>query len=532
MRLPPIHPFLFALYPILFLWSSNLGSVSPEEIVVPLVIALGAAVVLLLIPYFCFGWDIRRIGIWTSFFICAFFSYWALQELASYALLGKPVGMSNYHLLPVWVFTLVLGTAFIARTHRDLNKITSLLNVVSCLLVVFCGVNIELYSVGLALHAPRTAEARIDYATPGQKEVTRAALGTRRSLPNIYYIILDAYGRSDVLKNIYDYDDSAFLDWLSQKGFYVASRSRSNYCTTSLSLASSLNFTLLDHLPPEIESGRAGKRLLSKMIRNNRISSVLKDFGYKTISFSSGYSLTEIQSADFYVLPDYNVSEFINNLIGMTPLQSVYFHLFHDYGLGNDFHRRRLSFILDNLAKVGKGRGPFFVFCHLVAPHPPFLFDEEGRSVSAGHPFSFNDASDFHHMNPSLQKEYCSGYIRQIPFINRKIMESVEEIISRSSEPPIIVIQADHGPGAMLDWNNPDPVNSALVERFSILTAIYVPEQLRKFLYLDMTPVNTFRIILNHGFGKPLDLLPDKSYYCTNIKSDVFKLTDVTERIR
>jgi hypothetical protein len=293
-----------------------------------------------------------------------------------------------------------------------------------------------------------------------------------------------------------------------------------------------MNYTLLDHLPPEIESERAGKRLLSKMIRNNRISSVLKDYGYKTISFSSGYSLTEIQRADFYVLPDYNVSEFINNLISMTPLQSVYFHLFHDYGLGNDFHRRRLSFILDNLAKVGKGTGPFFVFCHLVTPHPPFLFDGEGRSVSPGHPFSFNDASDFHHMNPSLQKEYCSGYIRQIPFINRRIMESVEKIISRSSEPPIIVIQADHGPGSMLDWNNPDPANSALVERFSILNAIYVPEQLRRFLYLDMTPVNTFRIILNHGLGKPLELLPDKSYYCTNIKSDVFKLTDVTERVR
>jgi hypothetical protein len=530
MRIPPIHPFLFALYPILFVWSSNFGSVSPEEIVAPLVIAVGATLVVLLIPYLCFGWDIRRIGICTSFFICASFSYWALQELTSYALLGKPVGMSNYHLLPVWVLMLFLGTAYIARTRGNLVKVTSVLNVVSCLLIVFSGVNIVRYSVGTAHLEFKPVELKLDKVTPGQKEVTRAALGAERSLPDIYYIILDAYGRSDVLKNMYDYDNSAFLDRLSQKGFYVASRSTSNYCTTSLSLASSLNFTLLDNLPPEIESERAGRKLLHEMIRNNRISSVLKECGYKTISFSSGYSMTEITSADFYVFPPYNISEFLNNLISMTPLQFVYLQLFHGRGVGNHFHRERLSFTFDNLAKARKGIGPFFVFCHMVTPHPPFLFDEEGRPVSPMRSFTFDDASDFHHMNPSLQKEYCSGYIRQIPFINRKIMTVVEKIISRSKVPPIIVIQGDHGPGATWDWNNADPVNSALIERFSILNAIYVPEKIRRFLYPGMTPVNTFRIILKYGFGKPLELLPDKSYGCN--KPDLFKLTDVTDRIR
>jgi len=514
MRIPPIHPFLFAVYPILFLWSSNFGSVSNQEILVPFIISVGGAAVLLLIPYFCFGWDIRKIGIWASFFICTFFSYWVLHRLASYVLLGKSVGLSNYYFLPVWVFILFLGTACIARIQGNLNKMTSALNVLSCLLLLFSGVNIARHSFETAHAALEPFEARLDNGTPGQKNMSRAALGGGRSLPDIYYIILDGYGRSDVLKNIYDYDNSAFLDWLTQKGFYVANRSRANYCSTYLSLASSLNCTLLNNLPTEIESGgEAGERLLVEMIRNSRISSFLKDFGYKTVAFSSGYSKTEMKSADFYVAPPGNISEFSNVLISMTPLDAFYFHLFHYDGLGNDFHRRRLFFIFDNLAEVTRGKGPFFVFCHLVTPHPPFLFDEKGRSVSPRQPLTFAEASDFHNMDPLLQNEYRSGYIRQIPYINRRIMESVEKIISNSSEPPIIVIQADHGPGSMLDWNNSDPENSVLVERSSILNAIYVPEQMRRFLYPNMTPVNTFRIILKHGFGQPLELQPDKTYY-------------------
>jgi len=485
----------------------------------------------LLIPYFCFGWDIRKIGIWTSFFIGTFFSYWVLQRLTSYALLGKPVGLSNWYLLPVWAFIVFLGTACIARIHGNLDRMTSALNVLSCLLIVFSGVKIVRHSVETDHAALKPVEARLNNVTPGQKQMIRPTLGAGRSLPDIYYIILDAYGRADVLKDTYEYDNSAFLDWLAQKGFYVAIRSRANYCTTDLSLASSLNYTLLDHVMPETQSGQAGQRLLTEMIRNSRISSVLKDLGYKTLAFSSGSSATEMRSADLYVAPLSSVSEFSNVLISMTPLNAFYLRLFHYYGLGNDFHRRRLSFIFDNLAEVTRRKGPFFVFCHLMTPRPPFLFDEKGRSISPGQPFSFRDASFFHNMDPSRQKDYRSGYIRQIPYINRRIMASVEEIISRSSVSPIIVIQGDHGPGSMLDWSNPDPVNSALVERMSILNAIYVPEQMRRFLYPDMTPVNTFRIILKHGFGQPLELLPDKSYYGM-LWSGHFRLTDVTQRIR
>ncbi len=59
--------------------------------------------------------------------------------------------------------------------------------------------------------------------------------------PDIYYIILDGYGRSDVLQRYYDFDNAEFLEGLRHRGFYVADKSSTNYPYTAHSLSSSLN---------------------------------------------------------------------------------------------------------------------------------------------------------------------------------------------------------------------------------------------------------------------------------------------------
>ena len=65
--------------------------------------------------------------------------------------------------------------------------------------------------------------------------------------PDIYYIILDAYGRNDVLG---EFDNADFLTDLERRGFFVATSATSNYRDTLQSLASSLNFAYLDVLGP------------------------------------------------------------------------------------------------------------------------------------------------------------------------------------------------------------------------------------------------------------------------------------------
>ena len=42
----PLHPFLFAAYPVLFLYAQNAqGQVSPRELILPLVVSLAATLV-------------------------------------------------------------------------------------------------------------------------------------------------------------------------------------------------------------------------------------------------------------------------------------------------------------------------------------------------------------------------------------------------------------------------------------------------------------------------------------------------------
>ncbi len=58
--------------------------------------------------------------------------------------------------------------------------------------------------------------------------------------PAIYYIILDGYARSEVMRELFDFDNTAFLERLERKGFFVARGSNANYCQTPLSRSSSL----------------------------------------------------------------------------------------------------------------------------------------------------------------------------------------------------------------------------------------------------------------------------------------------------
>ena len=226
MRMPPIHPLLFAAYPILFLWSSNIGSVRTEEIIIPILVSVGIALGLWQGLRIGFGWDMRRVGIWVSYVIFMCFSHWIFEAAASFVIYGKEKIVSNYYFFPFWCFILILGTLWIARTRKNLDTLTTALNVMSC-----CLVTVSILSLFFAFtHAPGIsfthAKAWPNVIEHDSKQINLAELRKQSTRPDIYYIILDAYGRADVLKDLYNYDNSQFVDWLNQKGFYVARESK------------------------------------------------------------------------------------------------------------------------------------------------------------------------------------------------------------------------------------------------------------------------------------------------------------------
>lgn len=111
--------------------------------------------------------------------------------------------------------------------------------------------------------------------------------------------------------------------------------------------------------------------------------------------------------------------------------------------------------------------------------------------------------------------------------MNTQIQKFVDAIIAHSKRPPVIIIQADHGPGAWLDWKDINKTN--LKERLTILNACYIPDGVDIGLYEGITPVNTFRLIFNYYLGTDFELLEDKSYFA--LWDAPYKLIDVTENI-
>jgi hypothetical protein len=65
-------------------------------------------------------------------------------------------------------------------------------------------------------------------------------------------------------------------------------------------------------------------------------------------------------------------------------------------------------------------------------------------------------------------------------------------------------------------------------ERMTILNAYYFPDSRYDDLYQRISPVNSFRVVLNTFFGASLELLPDKSYFSTWPKP--YNFVDVTAK--
>jgi hypothetical protein len=124
--------------------------------------------------------------------------------------------------------------------------------------------------------------------------------------------------------------------------------------------------------------------------------------------------------------------------------------------------------------------------------------------------------------------EFATAYRNQAAFITKRIEETIEQVLAKSPEPPIIILQSDHGSELKLDMNN--ILNTDLNERMTILNAYYFPGQKFEGLNRRISPVNSFRVVLNSFFGATLDLLPDRSFFST--WSEPYKFVDVTATVR
>jgi len=233
------HPILFAIFPILFLYSNNINSVSPNEIIFPLLFVIFVTILIWIVLWKALKNKIKS-GFITSLGLVLFFSYghiYIFLEEFQYDIL------LNHILLLISSFILFgLGTFYFLKTKRPLNNATKIVNVVALSLIMISFVSVGEYFF--------TESLSPEILNEGSKE-KQNQLANAESLPDIYYIIPDSYAGSKSLQIILNYDNSEFIDILIKQGFYVAPESYSNYIFTRESIASTFNLKYINYLADE-----------------------------------------------------------------------------------------------------------------------------------------------------------------------------------------------------------------------------------------------------------------------------------------
>ncbi len=278
------------------------------------------------------------------------------------------------------------------------------------------------------------------------------------------------------------------------------------------------------------------------MIFNSKLREYLAGQGYKLVAFQTGYGRSSIRSADIFWSVDKEVVPQVSSLWKVNSFESLFLEttalraafetrLFSQKNLRKitnapefQAHREMVLYELQRLDDPASMPGDYFVFAHIIIPHPPFVFGPNGEQRTPNTTHLLGDGDEYR----GRREEYIQGYRDQASYIDSQIQPVIESILAKSKTPPVIIIQADHGPGAYLIWELPEQTN--LQERFSILNAYYLPDGGEAALYPSITPVNSFRIVLNQLFNAGLELLPDKNYFTT--WKHPYEFIDVTDKVQ
>ncbi len=501
-----VHPLLIGAYAVVFLWSQNAQEVTFATVVGPLGVVIASVAVVYLVIGLILR-DHRRAAVATSGLVFLFLSYghvWAV---------GNRIVAEHAILLAIWGL-LAAAVMFAAVRLPRLADATRVLNWVTLGLLMFAAVPLVDVLGSRDAHPRGEALAATDLQpAPGRER-------------DIYYIILDRYGRADSLRELFGYDNGPFLRFLERQGFDVAQRSVANYPRTAHSLAVSLNLRYLDDVARRVGPESGDWAPTYHLLRNHEVGRTLTSNGYRYIHLGTWWDPTATSTYADVTLRYGQSSEFAEVLKRTTPIPALRAVL----GLGGDGDTRILKrnstlYQFAQLERLARERStqPRFVFAHLTIPHEPYVFSADGSLVSEAE---------------EEARTRTENYVGQVEFANRRLRELVRLLLAGPPErDPIVILQADEGPHPLrymekergFVWAR--ATTPELREKLRILNAYYLPGLSDDPIYPTITPVNTFRLIFDRYFGTHFGLLPDEAYVYRS-GYDLYDFTKVTDRVR
>jgi len=520
-RVPPrpkrqlvLHPILFGAFPVLYLFAQNVHEgLGWSDVLAPLLVCVAAATIVMAVCWLALR-DARRAGLITSAFVVLFFSYGHVyQALGGRRVAGFVVGRQAL-LLPLWAILAAAAVVLAVRLGGRSAALTFGLNLIAAGLVM---VNLVQIVVAQAAAPGEVHPAGFDAARPAWHPLP----GVTKP-PDIYYIVLDEYAGPTTLQDQFGFDDGPFLRALSLRGFDVEPDAHTNYPRTSLSLASTLNMTYLDFLTRRFGAGTGDARPLLDLIRNCEAVRLLKRAGYSYVHIGANWLPTSRSPQADAEVRFGGLSEFSTVLYHSTLLEPVARRL-HLLPKLLDDRRSEWSAVRAQFDDLASGRSrtdvqaPRFVFAHLLVPHDPFVFDARGRYVSE---------------QLEAREDASRAYVDQLAWVNGEVLRVMDRLLAGpASSRPIVVLQSDEGPyaGEPTAWG-PNPKPLTVQRKFGILNAYELPGLAPSDVPAGITPVNTFRLILDRYFGMTLPLLPDDEYTFRDLRH-LYRFSRITSRV-
>lgn len=488
------HPPLVAVFPVLAIYSANVGLFPLNDLWRPGAIAAGIGILTWLFLSVLRRSFEKGAIIASLLLIC----FWAYTPV---------VGRLK---LPGFTFWLLLLTFLLVgcwwSTRPKLP--TQFLNLFSALLVIL---------------ASATIVTRTHRAASEAAPIAHQTEGTTRP-PDVFYILLDGYGRADQLSRVFGYDNTDFVKNLEERGFFVPAHSQSNYCQTALSLSSILNLDTVQALYPGVSPKEEERETLSNLVNRPKIVRELRARGFDTVAVGTGFPAFTFEGFDLVISRPPSVSYFETVLIEGTPVQIPENLMRSQFDQRREMLRSGFEALIDLAEPTGK---PRFVFAHILAPHPPFVFLPDGSPVVGRKHFGFFDGSDYMAL-AGTPESYKKGYIDQLQWVNSQVIKTIDALLAPPGPKPIVLVQADHGSKLGLDQN--DLSKTDLQEAFAAFAAYRIDPAVREKLSDRVTPLRAIQAVYQSVTGQEDGLAEDRSFYSGFLKPYAF--TEVTQKLR
>ncbi len=480
---PAFLPLLLATYPALFHYANNVVITLLSSLLRMLLLnslLVIAVYITFLISYK--GQTIRAAV--AAFVFLIFFNCYGI--LYSYLLKLDIFQVEHYSLLPFFILMAIYASWLAAKINVSLLKRFSIgAALILGGLIIFNIIRI------IPHEFEKDQQMGFAASTP-----TAGTSAPSEAYPDIYYIVLDEFSGFEPMRKYWQYNGvDEFKRFLEQKGFFVAEESHGSSIVTLYELATRLNYQ--DY--PCCNDFR----MYFAAIADSQVMRDLKARGYTTVTFDQSET---VFPADLPVQADYSYSSapdsvppstllddfgilVINNTM-LRAFSNIYEPIFVAPGV--QAHRDMLFFTLDKMKDLSEVPSPKFVYVHLLFPHMPFIFDKNGVVITTTYNTNWND--------------YLGNYIFSMNYTERMI----ENILStgNSEQPPIIILQSDHGARNQIYYGNEETLLKNFPEEFktSILFALYMPGYDSSSLPQDINPINTFPIIFNYLFDANIPL--------------------------